>query len=933
MVLGAFFTVGLCAAYADKNLSVAWDPSPDSDVLQYRLYYGEVGGLVTNRVAVKATTGTIPGVLLGKTYFAYATALTSAGAESLPSESVFYSPTLQLTAIPNQKAIAGSPFSLQLTVADPGFSSGSYSYSLVSGPAGASVSAGGLLTWTPAQSQASATYDVTVGVSAIAAPAIADTKTFQVTVAPVGSVSTPNTSPRLTSVGGQMFASVSMTESQVLENGGFESGHAGWNTSGNEILKTSLPAEATDGACAIRFNSGQTDPTGVLSRCLATTSGLTYHLHFDAGIVAHNQNEQRLRVTVQGASELVAQTVSMTGNGTGTLVWESRSYTFVADSSTATLTFQDVSPATVNLDMLLDNVRIIQETPAMVVLTATPGVNLNAWLTAADGEANALTYTLVSGPTGASVSPTGLFNWTPMAGHASSTSSVTVRVSDNGVPSLSDAKTFQVAVGAAVNHAPTMLPIAPQTITVGSELVVGIQATDSDLPLSSLTFALVSGPAGASIDPATGVLRWKPGLAHAESTTTISVLVQDAGTPPLTDTTSFTVYVPAPNVAPILSAIQNQLVVQGEDVVLTLSATDADSLPGTLTYRLVSGPVGATVSSSSGEFRWTPTTAVAPGFDSVEVQVTDAGVPPLSDRKTFLILVTAANTAPVLSAIPNQSVSVGAGLLVSLSANDADLPAQSLTYSLVSGPAGATVSAAGVFSWTPATASTNTVTVQVADSGAPSKSDRKSFVVVATKSNTAPALATIVDQKVSPGQLLMVALAGSDPDGPRSALTYRLVTGPAGAVVDPVTGIFTWRLAKSAPTEIYHVTVSVTDRGTPPLTDTRSFRVIVSGKGSRGTQNEGSESNLLSWVADLGAERTISFEHALGAQKQSGEWVHYLEASEDLVHWVTVGPLSSASQLRDTASRESSIRFYRVRSEAGGSSSASATAAELAALE
>ena len=60
------------------------------------------------------------------------------------------------------------------------------------------------------------------------------------------------------------------------------------------------------------------------------------------------------------------------------------------------------------------------------------------------------------------------------------------------------------------------------------------------------------------------------------------------------------------------------------------------------------------------------------------------------------------NTAPVLAAIPPQATREGVPLTFTASATDADIPADSLTYSLIGAPAGALIHAAtGVFAWTP----------------------------------------------------------------------------------------------------------------------------------------------------------------------------------------------------------------------------------------
>jgi hypothetical protein len=57
-------------------------------------------------------------------------------------------------------------------------------------------------------------------------------------------------------------------------------------------------------------------------------------------------------------------------------------------------------------------------------------------------------------PAGASLSPGGLFSWMPSFGQAPSTNLISVRVADNGLPSLSATQTFLVTVLPAVVDAP-----------------------------------------------------------------------------------------------------------------------------------------------------------------------------------------------------------------------------------------------------------------------------------------------------------------------------------------------------------------------------------------------------------------------------------------------------------------------------------------------
>jgi hypothetical protein len=97
---------------------------------------------------------------------------------------------------------------------------------------------------------------------------------------------------------------------------------------------------------------------------------------------------------------------------------------------------------------------------------------------------------------------------------------------------------------------------------------------------------------------------------------------------------------PAPtNTAPVLGAISDKYVYRGQTVQFTATASDAQSAYETLTFSLSNAPASATINPSSGAFSWVSTGAAAPGTNSVTVRVTDNGMPPLSDAKTFSVFV------------------------------------------------------------------------------------------------------------------------------------------------------------------------------------------------------------------------------------------------------------------------------------------------------
>jgi GH43 family beta-xylosidase len=102
------------------------------------------------------------------------------------------------------------------------------------------------------------------------------------------------------------------------------------------------------------------------------------------------------------------------------------------------------------------------------------------------------------------------------------------------------------------------------------------------------------------------------------------------------------------------------------------------------------------------------------------------------------------NRPPSFTSAPgNYTLLAGRTLMATNSATDPDVPAQTLTWSLLAPPAGAVINSSnGIFSWRPAIAqspSTNVIGVRVADNGTPVMSATQNFAVTVTRPQT-PAL-------------------------------------------------------------------------------------------------------------------------------------------------------------------------------------------------
>ncbi len=97
-----------------------------------------------------------------------------------------------------------------------------------------------------------------------------------------------------------------------------------------------------------------------------------------------------------------------------------------------------------------------------------------------------------------------------------------------------------------LNTPPALAAIADRTTSASATLTLTAAATDPDLPPQLLAYSLSPSPpppVGAFIDPSTGVFTWHPGVAQADSTNRIAVVVRDDGVPSLSATQSFNIIV------------------------------------------------------------------------------------------------------------------------------------------------------------------------------------------------------------------------------------------------------------------------------------------------------------------------------------------------------------------------------------------------------
>ncbi|MDB6023840.1 MAG: N-acetylmuramoyl-L-alanine amidase family 2 [Verrucomicrobiales bacterium] len=251
----------------------------------------------------------------------------------------------------------------------------------------------------------------------------------------------------------------------------------------------------------------------------------------------------------------------------------------------------------------------------------------------------------------------------------------------------------------------------------------------------------------------------------------------------------------------------------------------------TLTYSLDAGaPAGAAIHPKTGAFTWTPTAGQV-GTWNITVRVTDQ----LGGQDFEIVkvsVISTGNSAPVLAAIGNKTVSEGALLTFTAPATDPDV-GQTRTYSLDAGaPSGAAIDgASGAFTWTPTEAQgpgSFPLTVRVTDNGSPNSNDFETITVTVLEVNVAPVLATISTQTINELSTLSVTASATDSDLPANGKTYSLEAGaPAGMTINAASGAISWTTTEADGPDTYPVTVRVTDNGSPALFARQSFNVVV----------------------------------------------------------------------------------------------------------
>ncbi|MCG8370705.1 MAG: Ig-like domain-containing protein, partial [Proteobacteria bacterium] len=399
---------------------------------------------------------------------------------------------------------------------------------------------------------------------------------------------------------------------------------------------TATATDADDPANTLTFSLDGTPPTGA-----AITSG---------GVFTWTPT------TTQGPGDFDI-TVRVTDDGTPNL----------NDTQTFTVTVSEEANVAPVLALIGD--RSVDELTALA-FTATA--------TDANDPAQTLTFSLDgTPPTGAGITSGGAFTWTPSEAQGPGSYDVTVRVTDDGTPNLSDTETITITVN-EVNSAPTA---NPQTVDTDEDTGVNIVLTgsdpDGDTPLA---FAIATQPGSGTLVGTAPNVRYSPDPGF-NGTDSFTFTVSDAEETSLPATVTI-------DVAPVNDAptADPQSVTTDEDVALPIVLTGSDPETDPLTFDIATPPANGALSGSPPNVTYTPDPDFN-GSDSFSFTAADASL--TSPAATVSISVNPVNDPPTAvddSFDVTEGGTTVPGLNVLANDTDPDESPPNLTASLLSAP-------------------------------------------------------------------------------------------------------------------------------------------------------------------------------------------------------------------------------------------------------
>jgi hypothetical protein len=475
------------------------------------------------------------------------------------------------------------------------------------------------------------------------------------------------------------------------------------------------------------------------------------------------------------------------------------------------------NPSLTDSAVISITVNNVNQPPVLVnpgTITGVVNQAMTFTLSATDPDGNTLIFSMNNAPSGSSLNGN-RFTWTPTFSQ-SGTVYVNFIALDNGTPPLSDTITVALRVNSA-NGAPTLANPGNKTVNETQLLQFNLAASDPNN--DSLIYGMINAPTGATLSGNT--FSWRPTYTQS-GTYSLSFVVRDNVSPPLSDTQIIVITVNNVNAPPVMISPGNKSINENQKLGFFLQATDIDNNP--ITYSMANGPSGAYINGNW--FEWTPSFSQA-GTYRVTFYAMDNGIPALRDSQAITITVIEVNRTPVFTDSAARSVLETQRLSFQLLAYDPD--GTEVRYVSTNLPAGATLTVQGIFSWTPTYDQAGTYPVKfiVRDTTNPNAilTDTATIRVTVNNLNRPPVFTDSTPHTVNEGQTVAFQLLSTDSDG--NALNFVASNLPTGAALTQA-GAFSWTPGYTQ-SGTYAIIFIVLDNTTASaaLSDTATIRITV----------------------------------------------------------------------------------------------------------
>lgn len=442
------------------------------------------------------------------------------------------------------------------------------------------------------------------------------------------------------------------------------------------------------------------------------------------------------------------------------------------------------------IDVISNPPRITSTPPTKVDINVT--YTYSPTFVDADLPNDSHTWTLNLAPSSARFdNNNGRITWTPSGADANQTYAFELVICDR--TQRCDTQRWSVSVGSA--NRPPVITSTPPTFDPVTGRIYFYQATATDPdPNEILLWALLQGPAGATLGQNTGTLQWTPNASDRGRTVTFTIQVCDRANACATQ--SWTKTVLGPNQPPTFLSQPPTSVVQNQLYSYTIRATDPD--PGdTVTITLTNGPTGATINTTGGNVVLEWQTGSPNGGRSYNFTVQACDQLNNCTEQRWQLFVININDAPKITSTPSTKGTVSVAYTYQPQATDDDLN-DTLTWELRNSPTGVNVTfdiKTGSLTWTPGTGDNGksfSFTIRVYDTAR--EFDEQTWtVLVGSTLNNPPQITSTPVTNATEDQPYSYKPTASDPDpGDQALLTWKLDQGPTGASINATTGEITW---------------------------------------------------------------------------------------------------------------------------------------------